>query len=226
MTTRRVPGPWGSLIAIVGAIMLDLRAIAQGTVTFDSSPMFDGTDYFESGVWFHVVTPGAGPHDDMGIGGPITGPSNVPYNNTPYMIFFRAYSTDNYVTLSLANGSAFGLTSVQLADPNSPSSTMLPITFLGLGANGLTVTNIFTTPGNGADHLLTCQFTSNFAFGLISVQIPSSRWAMDNLVFTIPEPGALALVIVGFLALRFGPRLTSRHSSSPPPQTSPRRRER
>ena len=116
------------------------------------------------------------------------------------MVWLRQDNPFNYVSLSLTNGSAFGLASVQLADPNSPSTSLLPITFLGFRADGSTVTNTFTTPGNNADHLLSYQFTSAFASGLTSVQIDATRWAMDNLAFTVPEPSSVSLGLLGLLA--------------------------
>ena len=134
----------------------------------------------------------------MGIGPPITSPSNVPYNSTPYMIFRQQLSPDNYVTIAFTGGVGFGLASVQLADPSSPSLTVLPITFLGFRADGSTVSQTFTTPGGGANSFLTYNFSSSFASGLTSVQIDSTRWAMDNLVFTIPEPSTIDLGCLGF----------------------------
>ena len=97
------------------------------------------------------------------------------------------------------NGSAFGLTSVSLADPNSPSLSPVSITFEGFKLDGSVVTNTFTTPGNGADHLLNYQFNSDFSSGLTSVEIHSTRWAMDNLVFNVPEPSVAALLGLGLL---------------------------
>lgn len=185
-------------LAIVAGVP---EAKAQGTITFNGAAFFSGTDYYELGMWFHtVIPPGEYYHDGMAGLPAIQGPSNVPYNSTPYMIFLRQDSPGDYVTLSLTNGSAFGLASVQLADPNSPSSSMLPITFLGFRADGSTVTNTFTTPGNNADHLLSYQFTSAFASGLTSVQVDTTRWAMDNLVFSVPEPRTGTLFALGFAA--------------------------
>ena len=199
--------------AVVAAILVAGRVASsgQGTVTFDAHSGFDGTNYSELGMQFRVVMPTGGLYDDMGIGGPITGPSNVPYNSTPYMIFSRFYSPNDYVAFSLTGVSSFGLTSIQLADPNSPSYSLLPISFVGFKAGGITVTNTFTTPGSGADHLLNYTFTSDFASGLTTVDILAPRWAMDNLVFTIPEPSAASLLAAGLLAFRW--RVTGRRRS-------------
>lgn len=121
------------------------------------------------------------------------------------MVFFQQLSPDNYISFNLTNGYSFGLTSVQLADPNSPSSSLEPIAFIGFLANGSSVTNTFTTPGGGATTFQNYTFTSAFASGLTSVDIFAPRWAMDNLVFgnvdPVPEPGVESLIAMGLLAL-------------------------
>jgi hypothetical protein len=137
----------------------------------------------------------------MGIAPAITLPSNIPYNSTPYMLFFQQFSPNDYVVFSLTNGLTFGLTSVDLADPNSPSLSPVPITFEGIRGDGSHVSVTFTTPRNGATTFQNYQFGSAFVSGLVSVDIHATRWAMDNLVFTVPEPGAGSLVVVGLLIL-------------------------
>jgi hypothetical protein len=195
------------LLRATMTLMLTVGVVAahgQGTITFDAHPNFGGTSYYELGMWIRIANPV--PYYGMGVVGPITSPSSIPYNSTPYMGYIQQSSND-YAVFSLTNGSAFGLTSVQLVDPNSPSDSLLPISFVGFKPGGLTVTNTLTTPGNGADHLLNYQFNSDFASGLTRVEIPSARWAIDNLVFTVPEPSSAALVSLGLLALILrGPR--------------------
>ncbi len=141
----------------------------------------------------------------MGIAPAIFGASNIPYNNTPYMGFAALSNSKNYVFFNLSNGYSFGLTSVQLADPNSPSASQIPILFVGFLGNGSSVTNIFTTPGGGATTFQNYLFSSAFASGLTSVDILAPRWAMDNLVFgnvaPVPEPGTVGLIAAGLLAL-------------------------
>jgi hypothetical protein len=185
------------VLPMVGAVVTS----GQGTITFNDAAYFSGTNYVEAGVGFALVVPTPGGHDGMAISPPVTQPWNTPYNTTPYMVFFQQYSPDDYIALSLVSGSAFGLTSVQLADPSSPSSSLLPITFVGHKADGSTVTDTFTTPGGGADHLASYQFTSDFASGLTSVDVLAARWAMDNVVFTVPEPGVGSLMALGVVAL-------------------------
>jgi len=193
------------LLSLVAAAVLVVEAIvqAQGTITFDGAALFSGLAYTESGMMFQVVLPQGGTPDYMAVMRGITGPSNVPYNPTPYMIWLRQFNSYDHVSLSVNSGSTFGLTSVQLADANSPSLSPVPILFVGYMAGGSTVTNTFTTPGNGADHLLDYQFTPGFADGLVSVDIFAPKWAMDNLAFTIPEPSAGALVLA-VVACGFG----------------------
>lgn len=186
--------------ALTGVILLLLVIPfvmhGQGTITFNANPTFNGTDYYELGMGFHVVMPSPQPYHDWIVGAPGTY-ANEPLNPTPYIFFYRQNSPDNYVSFSLTNGSLFILNSVQLADPNAPSYSLLPITFIGFLADGSTVSQTFTTPGGGANSFLTYQFGPDFASGLLSVKIDAPRWAMDNLVYVIPEPSVVSLVLVG-----------------------------
>jgi hypothetical protein len=180
-----------------------LAARGQGNITFDHA-LFGGTNYYQLGMWFRVIIPtlgtnlGTAHYDDLGV---INSPN---LNGTLYMIFHQQNSPDDYVSFSLTNGYTFGLVSVNLADPNSPSLSPVPISFVGLLSNGSTVTNTFTTPGGGATTFQNYLLTSAFASGLTSVDILATRWAMDNLVFgnvsQVPEPGAASLITVSLLA--------------------------
>lgn len=188
-------------VALWIALAGNSAVLGQGTITFNGPPYWAGTDYYEQGVGFHVVLPGSGAgYDDMGIAPNGVG-GTYSQDGTPYMVFHQQLNPFDFVSFSPSNGSIFGLTSVQLADPNSPSLSPVAISFVGHLVGGLTVTNIFTTPGNGADHLLNYQFTSQLAWRLQAVDILAPRWAMDNLVFSIPEPSALAVVGLGGLAV-------------------------
>jgi hypothetical protein len=196
------------LAVIVTVLLSTIVTRAQGTMNFNAHAYWSGTNYYELGMQFRIVVPtlgiGSPNHDGMAILPPITSPSNVPYNITPYMIFYQQFSPDDYVVFSLTNGYTFGLTSVNLADPNSPSLSPVPISFIGFLASGSTVTNTFTTPGNGATNLLNYSFDSTFISGLSSVAIQAPRWAMDNLVFgnvEVPEPGAGCLLVAGLLVI-------------------------
>jgi hypothetical protein len=197
---RLLHGLVASAVLVAGA----LDAGGQGTITFSGRVAFGDTNYYELGMSFQVAvpTPGTGSpnHDGLVISPAITYPWNTPSNSTPYMLFFQQFSPDDYVAFSLTDGSTFGLTSVQLADPSSPSYSALPITFKGFKADGSIIRETFTTPGAGANSLLNYQFNSSFASGLTSVNILATRWAMDNLVFTVPEPDSATLLVTGLLA--------------------------
>lgn len=128
------------------------------------------------------------------------------------MLWFRQYNPYKYVSLSLTNGSLFGLTSVDLADPNSPWLSPVSILFIGHLLGGATVTNTFTTPGNGATTFLNYLFPSEFASPRFThVDILAPRWAMDNLVYVIPEPAAVALLILGSGVLVYARRRNRKH---------------
>jgi len=195
---------WLRLLATIIAVLAGtFVAHGQGTINYNAHAYWSGTNYIELGMHFRVIIPTLGEHDDMGIipGGGLL--SNYPYNSTPYMIFIRQSSPDDYVVFSLTNGYSFGLTSVDLGDAASPSLTPIPVMFEGFKVDGSTVTNIFTTPGNGATNLQNYSFSSDFISGLTSVEIQAPRWAMDNLVFgnvVVPEPGTCSLLVAGLLA--------------------------
>ena len=139
------------------------------------------------------------------------GAGNTPQNGTPFMGVFQQFSPDDYVNLSSTSGGTFGLMSVDLADPNSPSLSPVAILFTGYKSAGVTVTQTFTTPGGGATKFQNYLFNSDFASGLTSVDILSTRWAMDNLVFTtVPEPSVVGLLTLGGLFLGWRWRKTSR----------------
>lgn len=182
------------LVLLISAMACGaVTANAQGTITFDAHNNWVGTDYTELGMRFQVILPRGGDYDYMGIG---YGAGNTPQNGTPFMGWFRQTNPYDYISLSL-NGSSFGLTSVQLADPSSPSLSPVSISFIGYLAGGSTVTNTFTTPGNGPSTFAAYTFNSDFSSGLTSVDIFAPKWAMDNLVLAVPEPSSLTLAVIG-----------------------------
>lgn len=196
---RQYANLWLALVLVSATSVGMIAAKGQGTVTFDAHPNWLGTDYSELGMAFRLVIPQGSDFDYMGI---TYGAGNTPRNGTPFMLWFRINNPSEYIELSLTNGTAFGLSSVQLADPTSPSLSPVAISFVGFRMDGSTVTNSFTTPGNGATTFQSYQFGSEFASGLSSVEILSTRWAMDNLAFKVPEPCSEALLALGLLALR------------------------
>ena len=56
-------------------------------------------------------------------------------------------------------------------------------------------------------------FNSAFASGLTSVDIIAPRWAMDNLVFTVPEPSSVVLMGLGLIGLAV--RATRKRQKAP-----------
>ena len=47
-----------SFLLAVGTVLATLPiARGQGTITFNGAASFSGTDYYESGMWFHTVIP-------------------------------------------------------------------------------------------------------------------------------------------------------------------------
>ena len=197
-------------LTVICAGFFGVSVLGQGVITFSGASGFAGTNYDELGMGFQVIIPlGTSGHDDMGI---TLGAGNTPRNGTAFMGWARLHNPSDFVELSLNNGNTFGLTSVDLADPNSPSLSPVPISFIGYLAGGSFVTNTFTTPGGGATTFAAYTFNSDFTSGLTSVDILAPRWAMDNLVFSVPEPGVGSLITVGLLAFAARKSQTSRKS--------------
>jgi hypothetical protein len=190
----------GCLLLAAAQLLLGAGVLAQGTVEFNSVPSpFTGHDYYEGGMWFRVAPRGAGDYMSWVDGGHY---AQAPYNGTPYMAFSSSYL--NYVVFSLTNGYTFGLTSADLADPQSYSHTQqITISFTGVRADNSVVTATFTTPIGGTTNFTTFQFGSDFTSGLTRVEIPSSVWAMDNVVFgnVVPEPSSSGLVLLALLVV-------------------------
>jgi hypothetical protein len=63
------------------------------------------------------------------------------------------------------------------------------------------VSQTFTVGGGGSSSFETVNFGPDFASGLLRVEIPSPRWAMDKLVWVVPEPASGSLLALGLLAL-------------------------
>lgn len=188
----------GGLTMAFAVLALATTSLGQGTITFNRAAGLASTYYQEGGMWFQVVVPtGTTRVDVMGI---TYGADNTPRNGTPFLRWFRQYNPYDYVSLHLTNGATFGLTSVQLADPNNPSLGGLGITFVGHLSTGLTVNDTFTMPGAGPSTFATYTFSPAFISGLTRVDMLAPRWAMDNLVW-IPEPAAGSLLALGLLAL-------------------------
>jgi hypothetical protein len=173
-----------------------IAALGQGTLTFNGNPWWSGTDYTEQGVGFHVVLPGGGSsYDNMGIAPNGVG-GTYSQDGTAFMVFHQQLNPSDYVSFSLTDSSLFDLTSIQLADPDSPSASAVSISFIGYLPGGSTVTESFMTPGNGATTFANYSFNSDFT-GLTKVDVLGQKWAMDNLTFTVPEPSPAILTVFG-----------------------------
>jgi hypothetical protein len=193
-----------ALLSLAVHLALSRTAAAQGTVTFDGPPVQPRDSasitayYSEGGMIFVPLAPATG-FVRNGGGGVIW-----PENGTAYVQTL----SDEAITFDSLRGVPFGLMSVDLAE----YSTLFPypwtVRFVGYRADGSTVTNSFTTDGiiDGTGPLAdfeTFYFDQSFT-NLTRVDVPSYRWSLDNLRFSIPEPSPLALgaLAASLLALR------------------------
>ncbi len=106
--------------------------------------------------------------------------------------------------LSFANGSIFSVLSVDLAEYSTVVPDAVTVQFIGYHPDGSTVTESFTTDGiiDGTGPLADFQTFSFTGFtDLTRVEIPTSGWSLDNLVVSVPEPAANALLAFGGLLL-------------------------
>gem|GEM_PF-3713008 len=187
-------------------------ANAQGRVTFDDPWINYGTDGFVldyyDGFSFRVVLGPPHVQNEVKQVGAF-GPAGYPHNGTPFAAFINTFGTPQYVLFARTNaarfgdhgftaGAPFGLISVDLADPIAPSPETIEIVFNGFRADGSMISQSFFVGGGGSSSFQTFYFGSEFAHGLIRVEIPSARWAMDNLVW-VPEPRVGVIWILGIL---------------------------
>jgi hypothetical protein len=198
-------------LTTVVSVILPATALAQGVLNFDSPWVNNGLGYFSlrsySGFSLTIANPP--PRDAMSIVGAL-GPSNFPHNGTPYLAFSDtlglpqltrlAYTNAADLGHSFVDGSLFDLLSVDLADPLAPSLSPISIVFNGFRADGSAVSQTFVVGGGGSSSFTTFQFNSSFS-DLVRVEIPSPAWAMDNLVYYIPEPCSTSLLLIGLACL-------------------------
>lgn len=191
-----------SLAAGICGFAWDCRGQHTLTITFENPPIptpgngLTSETYLESGMEFRVLgsyLPGGG------VVRFTSGYWAHPDNGTTYLL----YGAKNALAFSLISSDFFDLVSVDLAEG---VGTVGPVAvqFTGYRHDGSTVTNIFTTDGimDGTGPLNdfeTFHFGAEFS-NLLRVEIPTSYWALDNLVFSIvPEPNTLALLSSGLL---------------------------
>jgi hypothetical protein len=123
--------------------------------------------------------------------------AGAPDNGTAYL----AAPLGSSLLFSFANGSAFNLISVDLAEYSTGFQTPLTVPFIGYSVDGGTVTTNFTTDGiiDGSGPLTdfeTFYFGPEWS-GLTHVEILTIAWSLDNLVVAIPEPSSVVLVLSG-----------------------------
>jgi hypothetical protein len=182
---------WSLLLPGVAA-----RAQGTFTVTFNGPPVQPpGTQsgvqsYYESGVWF-LPFPGS----EFGFvrnGGGILG---YPDNGTAYLQAGFAST----LIFGMEDGSSFDPVSVDLAEYSDVLRDPVTVHFVGYRRDGTVLTDDIRTAGvfNGSAPVFQT-FTFDPAFSdLVRVEIPYPPWSLDNLVVSVPEPGASILAMWG-----------------------------
>jgi len=200
MNPRNCVGPLATLLALLAC---QAPGFSQGTfqwfVTFDGPPPIApdsaiGINYYsEEGMIFTPITSEA-QFTRNGGGG-----AGWPSNGTAYL---QALLGDSLAITE--SGHHFGLVSVDLAEYSYLFQTPTTVQFIGYKADGSTLTTEFVTDGimDGTGPLpdfQTFSFDSRFN-DLVRVEIPNVGWSLDNMVFSlpVPEPGACALIALGF----------------------------
>lgn len=189
-------------LVLVGISIVPL-AQAQGTIqiTFDGPPFISPgtaiavTNYEESDMSFSPI-PGSPRFGRVGPGG-----SSDPQDGTAFLKAALGYS----LRFSFINGSLFSLVSIDLAEYSTVAPDPVTVQFIGYYSDGSTVTTSFTTDGiiDGTGPLADFQtfyFNQKDWSDLTRVEIPTSGWSLDNLVVSVPEPGAGAISLVGGVA--------------------------
>jgi hypothetical protein len=198
---------------MAAACLYAVVAPAQGIVTFNQPWLDNGISGFSmiyrDGFSFRVKDQSS-PYEGALVVGAVP-PDGHPYGSGPYaslvstrqqmiLAMTNAATTGNF---SWTDGAPFGLVSVDLADPVAPSLAPISIVFNGFRADGSMITQTFTVGGGGSSSFARYQFNPEFASDLVRVEIPSPAWAMDNLVYNVPEPGTAGLFLLGLAALLF-----------------------
>jgi hypothetical protein len=176
-------------------------------ITFEGPPLIPpGTgkivqEYSESGFVFTPIDPNAPWPGFVRMGSSPPGP--LPANGTAYL---QAGSTST-LKFSTVGGSSFSLLAVDLAEYSTVFPEPETTHFVGFRPDGSVVTTDLITDGiiDGTGPLVdfqTFQFGPEWS-GLARMEIPTMGWSLDNLVVSIPEPGAGTLVGFGALALGF-----------------------
>jgi hypothetical protein len=175
-------------------------------VTFDGPPAQPpGTakivqQYYESGMAFTPIDPSAPWAGFVRVG---SSPrlAGLPDNGTAYL----QAGVGSTLKLSFISGSSFSLMGVDLGEYSTVFQEPETVHFVGYRYDGSIVTSDLTTDGiiDGTGPLADFE---TFHFGpewnaLTRVEIPTFGWSLDNLVVSIPEPAAGALMGCGGLLL-------------------------
>lgn len=191
-----------AILLITAFLVKPTAGHAQGTVTFDQPPVGSNVVHY---LWFYNDPSGMSfsiaPQVPDNYLERLTGVSGHPSNGSAHLEQIPFWPIQPLTTFNLATASAFGLVSVDLADPVAPSLSPVSITFNGFREDNSMITQSFTVGGGSSSAFQTFLFGQDFASGLVRVEIPSGAWAMDNLAFTVPEPRIVTLTILGLLNL-------------------------
>ena len=100
----------------------------------------------------------------------------------------------------------FALVTVDLSEYSTLFQSPMTMTFIGYKADSTTVTQSFTTDGvmDGTGPQADFETFTFVGFNdLLYVETTDQVWAMDNLVTSVPEPGVVALMVLGLAGLGF-----------------------
>jgi hypothetical protein len=182
-------------------ILLPLeRCFSQGTlqITFDGPPsqprgtQYAVDEYDESGMSFQP----------LGLSSLLLrnggGESSYPDDGTAYL------QVEASMIFGFTDGRQFDLLAVDLAEFSTVWSNPTAVGFIGYHPDGSTVTAEFTTDGIIDDPGPLADFQT-FAFqgftDVVSVEVSSTLFSMDNLTVVVPEPGSGGLLLSGGLSL-------------------------
>jgi len=191
------------LIRFVGTILLGVltpATLGQGTINFNEPWIYSGQviyeNYYEQGFWFRreMITPSGFPYDPVRR---TSGEGGV-QSDSPFLIHSATRTVPDTLAFSRVDGRSFGLISIDVAGPDQYLGQPESITFNGIRPDGSSISTVFDA--SGVTSFQTFYFDSSFASGLARMEIPSTRWALDNIVF-VPEPDVASLLGLGALAL-------------------------
>jgi hypothetical protein len=194
---------WTLLATVFGGVICQGQGTFYFHVTFDGPPFQPPGSaaivqtYSETGMSFTSVVPGGTGFVRVGR----DPRAERPENGTAYL----QAGLGSTLMFSFLYAPTFNLVSVDLAEYSTVVPDAVTVHFIGYRLDGSTVTTDFMTDGiiDGTGPLADFQtfyFGPEFS-GLTRVEIPTSGWSLDNLVFTVPEPSAGTLLFLGGLAL-------------------------